>query len=69
MSRRELLDVALGMVMTKYDRAFAAITDLGCTLRNPSSQLEFCFAGGEIARHQVARGSTRASQPAEEGLR
>ena len=35
-------------VMSKFDRAFAAIAELGCPLKNPFSQLEFCFACGEI---------------------
>jgi adenine deaminase len=36
------------VVGEKFDRAFAAISELGCPLRNPFSQLEFCFACGEI---------------------
>jgi adenine deaminase len=38
----------LDQVKRKFERAFAAIAELGCTLRNPFSQLEFCFACGEI---------------------
>lgn len=39
---------AIDVVSEKFDRAFAAISDLGCALRNPLSQMEFCFACGEI---------------------
>jgi adenine deaminase len=35
-------------VMSKFGGAFEAIADLGCPLKNPFSQLEFCFACGEI---------------------
>ena len=35
-------------VMGKFNRAFEAIAQLGCPLKNPFSQLEFCFACGEI---------------------
>ncbi len=35
-------------VMAKFERAFAEIAKLGCPLKNPFSQLEFCFACGEI---------------------
>jgi adenine deaminase len=38
----------LELVMQKFDRAFAVISELGCKLKNPFSQLEFCFACGEI---------------------
>jgi adenine deaminase len=38
----------LGVVSGKFDRAFEEIANLGCTLTNPFSQLEFCFACGEI---------------------
>src|SRR5690606_30823058 len=31
----------LDVVSAKFDRAFAAIADLGCSLRDPFSQLEF----------------------------
>jgi adenine deaminase len=43
-----LAEDPLDEVMTKFDRAFAAIAALGCPLKNPFSQLEFCFACGEI---------------------
>jgi adenine deaminase len=35
-------------VMARFGRAFEAIAELGCPLKNPFSQLEFCFACGEI---------------------
>jgi adenine deaminase len=38
----------LNETIAKFDRALSEITRLGCTLRNPFSQLEFCFACGEI---------------------
>jgi len=38
----------LEVVTAKFDRAFEAIAGLGCRLQNPFSQLEFCFACGEI---------------------
>jgi adenine deaminase len=38
----------LDVVMEKFTRAFTAIRELGGTLRNPFSQMEFCFACGEI---------------------
>ena len=43
-----LTEEPMADVMAKFDRAFAAIADLGCKLKNPFSQLEFCFACGEI---------------------
>lgn len=43
-----LTEDPLDRVTAKFDRAFAAIAGLGCTLKNPFSQLEFCFACGEI---------------------
>jgi adenine deaminase len=38
----------LELVMDKFGRAFASIDELGCPLKNPFSQLEFCCACGEI---------------------
>jgi adenine deaminase len=38
----------LDLVMEKFRKAFEAIAELGGTLRNPFSQMEFCFACGEI---------------------
>jgi adenine deaminase len=43
-----LTEEPMGDVMAKFGRAFQAIAELGCTLKNPFSQLEFCFACGEI---------------------
>jgi len=43
-----LTEEPMAEVMAKFERAFAAIADLGCKLKNPFSQLEFCFACGEI---------------------
>jgi len=44
----------LDEVMKKFDRAFAVIADLGCPLKNPFSQLEFCFACGEIGNIKLS---------------
>jgi adenine deaminase len=41
-------DDPLHVVMEKFSKAFAAIASLGCELKNPFSQMEFCFACGEI---------------------
>ena len=41
-------------VMTKFGRAFEAIAELGCPLKNPFSQLEFCFACGEIGNIKLS---------------
>jgi len=38
----------LQIVTEKFDHAFEEIRKLGCELTNPFSQLEFCFACGEI---------------------
>lgn len=43
-----LTEAPMADVMGKFGRAFEAISELGCTLKNPFSQLEFCFACGEI---------------------
>jgi adenine deaminase len=43
-----LTDEPLDQVMSRFGRAFEAIAELGCPLKNPFSQLEFCFACGEI---------------------
>jgi adenine deaminase len=43
-----LSEDGLDVVMEKFERCFAAIAELGCTLKSPFSQLEFCFACGEI---------------------
>ena len=41
-------------VMAKFDGAFEAIAELGCPLKNPFSQLEFCFACGEIGNIKLS---------------
>jgi adenine deaminase len=43
-----LSEEPLEVVTGKFDRAFEEIANLGCTLTSPFSQLEFCFACGEI---------------------
>jgi adenine deaminase len=43
-----LTEEPLEQVMGRFGRAFEAIAELGCPLKNPFSQLEFCFACGEI---------------------
>jgi adenine deaminase len=43
-----IAEAPLDEVMAAFDGAFAAIRSLGCALRSPFSQLEFCFACGEI---------------------
>lgn len=44
----------LDVVMDKFGPAFAAIDRLGCTLTNPFSTLEFCFACGEIGEIKLS---------------
>jgi adenine deaminase len=41
-------DDPLEMMTQKFDRTLEAIAGLGCTLKSPFSQLEFCCACGEI---------------------
>lgn len=41
-------------VMAKFDRAFASIAELGCPLKSPFSQLEFCCACGEIGHIKLS---------------
>jgi adenine deaminase len=41
-------DDPLEMMTEKFDRTLKAIAGLGCTLKSPFSQLEFCCACGEI---------------------
>ncbi len=43
-----LTEAPMEQVMARFGRAFEAIAELGCPLKNPFSQLEFCFACGEI---------------------
>jgi adenine deaminase len=49
-----LAEEAMEDVMTKFSRAFEAIAELGCPLKNPFSQLEFCFACGEIGNIKLS---------------
>ena len=42
------------MLMSTFSRAFEAIAELGCPLKNPFSQLEFCFACGEIGNIKLS---------------
>jgi adenine deaminase len=49
-----LSEEPLNEVMDKFDKAFAAIAALGCSLRNPFSTLEFCFACGEIGEIKLS---------------
>jgi adenine deaminase len=44
----------LNVVMEKFAAAFKAIDELGCTLHNPFSTLEFCFACGEIGEIKLS---------------
>lgn len=44
----------LEVVMAKFNRAFEAIAELGCPLKSPFSQLEFCFACGEIGNIKLS---------------
>jgi adenine deaminase len=49
-----LAEDPMEQVMAKFNRAFAAIAELGCPLKNPFSQLEFCFACGEIGNIKLS---------------
>jgi adenine deaminase len=49
-----LAEDPLEEVMTKFSRAFEEIAELGCPLKNPLSQLEFCFACGEIGNIKLS---------------
>jgi adenine deaminase len=49
-----LAEEPLADVMSKFSRAFEAIAELGCPLKNPFSQLEFCFACGEIGNIKLS---------------
>jgi adenine deaminase len=54
----------LDVVTSKFDKAFSVIADLGCPLRNPFSQLEFCFACGEIGDIRLSdEGLLRVNPP------
>jgi adenine deaminase len=59
-----LSEEPLDVVTSKFDKAFAVIADLGCPLRNPFSQLEFCFACGEIGDIRLSdEGLLRVNPP------
>ncbi len=49
-----LAEAPLDDVMAKFDAAFAAIRELGCAFQSPFSQLEFCFACGEIGEIKLS---------------
>jgi adenine deaminase len=49
-----LADQPMQEVMTGFGRAFSEISKLGCPLKNPFSQLEFCFACGEIGNIKLS---------------
>lgn len=54
----------LDIVAAKFDKAFEVIAGLGCPLRNPFSQLEFCFACGEIGDIRLSdEGLLRVNPP------
>jgi adenine deaminase len=56
-------------VITKFERAFAEIAKLGCTVVSPFSQLEFCFACGEIGDLKLSdEGLVRIDPPEKVGL-
>lgn len=53
-----------GVVMSKFDRAFAEIRRLGCELASPFSQLEFSGACGEIGDLKISdEGLARVDPP------
>ena len=49
--------------MASFERAFEAIAELGCPLKNPFSQLEFCFACGEIGDIKLSEEGCCSSIP------
>lgn len=49
-----LTDAPMAEVPEMFSKAFAAIADLDCPLKNPFSQLEFCFACGEIGHIKLS---------------
>jgi adenine deaminase len=54
----------LGTVSGNFERAFEAISELGCPLSNPFSTLEFCFACGEIGDIKLSdQGLLRVNPP------
>jgi adenine deaminase len=59
-----LSDEPLGTMTSKFDKALKEIANLGCPLRNPFSQLEFCFACGEIGDLRLSdEGLLRVNPP------
>jgi adenine deaminase len=59
-----LSEEPLEVVTSKFDDAFSAIADLGCPLKSPFSQLEFCFACGEIGDIRLSdEGLIRVNPP------
>jgi len=54
----------LETMTSKFDKALKEIANLGCTLRNPFSQLEFSFACGEIGDLRLSdEGLLRVNPP------
>lgn len=51
-----LSDEPLHTVISKFDRAYAEIKNLGCPLTSPFSTLEFCCACGEIGKIKIFQG-------------
>jgi adenine deaminase len=43
----------LGTVVEKFDKAYAELKKLGCTLTSPFATLEFCCACGEIGKLKI----------------
>jgi len=44
----------MNVVSEKFDRAFRVLADLGCQLKSPFSQLEFCCACGEMGAIKIS---------------
>ena len=55
----------LDRVMEKFNKAFRVIADLGCPLKSPFSQLEFCCACGEIGEIKLSEEGVRRINPPE----
>jgi adenine deaminase len=47
-------ELPLDQVMAEFDGLLGAIADLGCPLKNPYSQLEFCFACGALGEIKLS---------------
>jgi adenine deaminase len=43
----------LGVVVEKFDHAYAELKKLGCELTSPFATLEFCCACGEIGKLKI----------------